>query len=229
VTNIFLDIGFTLIGGPKLSPAKQVAEILQLGSESLFQVSDIVFCQEHYSPDSLICSLEQTLGIRLAEDQLLDIRSLWKRQYLDAYELKDADRLLRFLMSSPAAMHIVSNIWHPFFMAFETLFPTVMPYFSTITVSYKEGVRKPSRSIFERALARSQASPQDSIMVGDSFTKDIVPCCDLGMTCIWVKSRPGHEDEEKNQRSAPLKSRAVFEVENLLQALTLIQRMVNNG
>ncbi len=200
MTSIFLDIGFTFVGGPALSPGRKIVEILGLDRSALPLVSDIVFCGEHYSAESLMAAVEQGTGRTFAGEQRREVRSLWEHQFTDAFPLDGARELMGWLCRSPHDLHIVSNIWHPFFHAFQTLFPESADRIETVTASYREGVRKPSPEIFLRALARAGADPARSLMVGDSWEKDIVPCVGLGMKCVWAQTRPSPERNESLDR-----------------------------
>jgi len=227
--DIFLDIGFTLVGGPKLSPGKRLVEILELGPESLPVVQDIVFCERHDTLKSLTDSIGERFKLHISPDSLRAIEEVWNRQFSEAYPLDGASEFLSFLMSGPYGVHLVSNIWKPFFSAFSALFPLAEKHCKTITLSFREGVRKPSVDIFKLALKRANAAPAKSIMVGDSFSKDIVPCCELGMSCVWVNSRPGYESAD-GQREEKIRPCANFvEAPTLLRAKAAIEEITGEG
>ena len=194
--HLFLDIGFTLVGGPPLSPSRKIAEILGLDPSVLPVVADTVFGEEHYGVESLLESLSRKTGRAVNRGEREAVRELWNRQFTDAYILEGAEELMARLCASPYGLHIVSNIWHPFFHAFRTLFAANLDRVGSVTVSYREGVRKPSPEIFRRALAKAGAGPARTLMIGDSLENDILPCRALGMKCVWYRSRPGLEGED---------------------------------
>lgn len=59
--------------------------------------------------------------------------------------------------------------------------------------SYREGVAKPSGALLVRALDTWRSVPHLVVMVGDSYTEDIVPAANLTISTIWVLHRPAKE------------------------------------
>jgi putative hydrolase of the HAD superfamily len=57
--------------------------------------------------------------------------------------------------------------------------------FDTVLISETEGVRKPDREIFERALARLGAKPENALFVGDSPDADVMGALGAGLSAIW--------------------------------------------
>ena len=47
------------------------------------------------------------------------------------------------------------------------------PYFETLTVSEEVGVKKPNPEIFQYALKKAHATPEESLMIGDEMDVDI--------------------------------------------------------
>lgn len=60
----------------------------------------------------------------------------------------------------------------------------ILKYFTTITTSEDVGVKKPHRKIFETALEKASAQPDQSIMIGDNLEADILGAKGLGMRAI---------------------------------------------
>jgi putative hydrolase of the HAD superfamily len=58
--------------------------------------------------------------------------------------------------------------------------------FDVVAVSGQLGVGKPSRGAFEHVLKRLGTRPERTVMVGDSWARDIEPAVALGMRAIWV-------------------------------------------
>ncbi len=61
----------------------------------------------------------------------------------------------------------------------------ILNYFSTITTSEETGVKKPHAVIFEKALQKSKASVDQSIMIGDNFEADILGAQNCGLASIF--------------------------------------------
>lgn len=92
----------------------------------------------------------------------------------------------------------------------------LLKYFDIVLASAEEGVSKPDREIFHRALAAAKCLPADAVMIGDRLDNDIVPAKKVGMKTIWIKqglgglAKPIHKYEQ-----------ADYEIENLSELLAL--------
>ncbi|MBQ0021834.1 MAG: HAD family hydrolase [Prevotellaceae bacterium] len=98
-------------------------------------------------------------------------------------------------------------------------------YFQSIVESAVVGIRKPDPQIFQlgvdalRQSARCSETemPSSSIVViGDSFSKDIVPATSIGCKTVWIKGI-GWGDEQIDE-SVPTKT--ISSISQLLTALT---------
>lgn len=58
-------------------------------------------------------------------------------------------------------------------------------YIDIFTFSYYLKICKPNRELFEIALDRMEANPEEAIMIGDNLQSDIEPAQKLGLTVIW--------------------------------------------
>ncbi len=61
----------------------------------------------------------------------------------------------------------------------------ISEYFTTITTSEEAGVKKPHKHIFETALKKSSAMPENSIMIGDNFEADCTGAENCGIKSIF--------------------------------------------
>jgi putative hydrolase of the HAD superfamily len=57
--------------------------------------------------------------------------------------------------------------------------------FDVVLVSGEEGVRKPDRAIFERALARCGVRAHEAVFVGDHPVADVRGARDAGLMAVW--------------------------------------------
>lgn len=62
-------------------------------------------------------------------------------------------------------------------------------YFTGLTVSEAVGIRKPRAEIFEHALAAMDATPEETVHVGDTLGADIGGAAALGMRTVWIDRR----------------------------------------
>ena len=58
--------------------------------------------------------------------------------------------------------------------------------FDTVVVSGEVGVGKPTPAVFELVLDRLGARVEGSVMVGDSWERDIVGALGAGLTAVWI-------------------------------------------
>lgn len=65
----------------------------------------------------------------------------------------------------------------------------IRDYFITVTNSEMVGVKKPNPRIFNFALEIANASPTDSVMIGDSLEADIQGAHNVGMETIYFDYR----------------------------------------
>jgi putative hydrolase of the HAD superfamily len=64
------------------------------------------------------------------------------------------------------------------------------PFFDTILISDVEGISKPDRQIFHRALERLHTTPPQAVFVGDHPEVDVAGARAAGMHAIWRRG-PG--------------------------------------
>lgn len=60
--------------------------------------------------------------------------------------------------------------------------------FGSIVESAVVGVRKPNPAIFQMGVDRLGMQPEEVVVIGDSYDKDIVPATQIGCQTIWLKS-----------------------------------------
>lgn len=68
-------------------------------------------------------------------------------------------------------------------------------YFITITTSEEAGVKKPEVEIFNYALRKAGASPQESLMIGDDLKVDIHGAREIGMDTLFFN--PSNEEHRE--------------------------------
>ncbi len=60
------------------------------------------------------------------------------------------------------------------------------PFFEAIVISEEEGLRKPSRQIFERTCRRLGADAASCLYIGDTLVEDIQGATDAGLSALWI-------------------------------------------
>ena len=66
-------------------------------------------------------------------------------------------------------------------------------YVDFLVTSEEVGVEKPHPSMFIKALQKLECKPSEAVMIGDSWSKDIVGANALGIPSIWIN----HKQEEQ--------------------------------
>lgn len=78
-------------------------------------------------------------------------------------------------------------------------------YFQAIIESAVVGVRKPDPKIFALGVEALGLKPEEVLVVGDSYKKDIVPAESLGCKVAWLKGKGWTADEDAVQHPAIIK------------------------
>lgn len=113
--------------------------------------------------------------------------------YDRAKECADEARGVLDRLSSHLPMVLVSN----FYGNIESVLSDfgLLHYFRCIIESSVVGVRKPDPRIFSMGVDALGLRPEEVLVVGDSFRKDIVPAESIGCRVAWLKGK-GWTDEE---------------------------------
>ena len=107
-------------------------------------------------------------------------------------------------------LHLITN-------GFQEVQPTklsgsgIEPYFETLTVSEEVGVKKPNPEIFRYALRKAQATPEESLMIGDEMAVDIDGARAAGMDQILF-----------NPQNVEVEGDRTFEVRSLKEIMELL-------
>lgn len=89
-------------------------------------------------------------------------------------------------------------------------------FFKEIVESAVVGVRKPDPEIFRLGAEAMGLNPEETLVIGDSYRKDIVPAEKIGAQVLWIKGR-GWTAEEDAQMHPNI-------IHNLHEVLTLIHQ-----
>jgi putative hydrolase of the HAD superfamily len=75
------------------------------------------------------------------------------------------------------------------------------PFVDVLVVSEEAGVAKPDPEIFREAIRRAGSKPGDAVMIGDSWSADILGARAVGIRAVWYNPQarpcpePGHVSE----------------------------------
>ena len=84
------------------------------------------------------------------------------------------------------------------FKNFNLKFFRISEIFDSITTSEEVRSYKPEPKIFQVALNKARCRGIESIIIGDSYKKDIVGGKNMGMTTIWINKFSG-DGADKNE------------------------------
>lgn len=90
-------------------------------------------------------------------------------------------------------------------------------FFDAILISGEVGVGKPDCRIFKLALDALAASPSETVMVGDSLTRDILGAQRAGLRGIWLNRS---ENDTTSQVTADVQITSLSQMVQLLPTLT---------
>lgn len=69
-------------------------------------------------------------------------------------------------------------------------------FFDHVITSEEAGVEKPDKKIFEVAMEKMGADAEESVMIGNKFSEDIIGALNSGISAILVNSQLEEEDKE---------------------------------
>ena len=81
-------------------------------------------------------------------------------------------------------------------------------YFKAIIESAVVGVRKPDPQIFRLGVEALGMKPENVLVVGDSYKKDIIPAETIGCRTAWLKGKGWTEDEDSVMHPSIIKNLA---------------------
>ena len=72
------------------------------------------------------------------------------------------------------------------------------PRFESLSISGETGVGKPTPAAFADVLSKLHVRPEDAVMVGDSWERDVTGAVSSGLFAVWIASgRPAPEQMER--------------------------------
>ncbi|MEW6508863.1 MAG: HAD family hydrolase [Bacteroidota bacterium] len=99
-------------------------------------------------------------------------------------------------------------------------------YFTSIIDSKVVRIRKPDPKIFSLALNSVNSHPYETIVVGDSYTNDILPSKQIGCKTVWLKNKNWEIPTSTESADAIINS--LDEIEETINRISNINRGEKN-
>ncbi len=194
IKGVLFDIGSTLIEGPAVSPAKQISVMLCGDYALKEEVAGKIMTTNLRSSAELQELLSVCYpAVLLTERERVQLDTLWKEQSCGASAKEGALELFQQCRNLGLKTGLISNIWHPYYSAFERCLPDIARGVECRSLSYEVGAIKPDVTLFHHALDAAGLQPEEVVIIGDSYDCDIEPALKLGMKTVWFLHRFANE------------------------------------
>ncbi|MGJ1507681.1 HAD family hydrolase [Sphingobacterium siyangense] len=88
----------------------------------------------------------------------------------------------------------------------------ILPYFQSVVESAVVGVRKPDPAIYALGVTEIGLPAQEVLVVGDSYSKDMVPAKAVGCQTLWLKGQTWGEDKLQDTSAADQQFTSIFDL-----------------
>ena len=125
-----------------------------------------------------------------------------RRSALSDHTYPEAKEVLEYLRLS-YTLHIITNGFTG--VQFNKLrFSGLIHLFGVVLTSEEAGLSKPDPGIFHLAMQKADATPDDSVMIGDDYRIDILGARQAGMDQVWYNPEGLTAEEEPTFEIASL-------------------------
>lgn len=155
-----------------------------LAKEPLIK-SDFTFC------DLMLVKVTHELLYLVREnafpEELVEAKAVEVAEYCDkcARECADEARPVLEYLQKHCPMVMVSNFYGNLNAVLKEY--DLQRYFNQVVESAVVGVRKPDSRIFSLGVEALGMNPENVLVVGDSYSKDIEPAISLGCKAVWLQ------------------------------------------
>jgi len=127
------------------------------------------------------------LDFKIADDQLAQELSI---RFLDLLPTRTilfpyTKEILEYLTRKGYILHLITNGFEKTQHS-KLMYSGLSSFFKEVITSEGSGSLKPSKEIFEFALQKTNARPDESIMIGDSIEVDILGAINVGIDQVYV-------------------------------------------
>jgi putative hydrolase of the HAD superfamily len=141
-------------------------------------------------------------------------RSLAHKIAFDGYSLaKNTVEQVKPLLNSLHAKYpivMVSNFYGNLKSVLDDF--GILLYFQSVVESAVVGVRKPDSAIYALGVTKIGLPAQEVLVVGDSYSKDMVPAKAVGCQTLWLKGQTWGEDKLQDTSAADQQFTSIFDL-----------------
>lgn len=141
-------------------------------------------------------------------------RSLAHKIAFDGYSLaKNTVEQVKPLLNSLHAKYpivMVSNFYGNLKSVLDDF--GILPYFQSVVESAVVGVRKPDSAIYALGVTKIGLPAQEVLVVGDSYSKDMVPAKAVGCQTLWLKGQTWGEEKLQDTSAADQQFTSIFDL-----------------
>lgn len=187
------DIGSTLVEGPAQGPAGRIAKSLGLGSAEKKRIHRALMSTAFTGPDDVAAFISATFAVAEAGPV---VKEIWQAQESEAVLIPGVTEALELLRTHGYRFAVVSDIWPPFLTAVRARLGAFLDEYVSPqcrVFSFEQGRAKPDLELYRQVLRGAGNAPEEAVMIGDSYRKDIQPAQQIGMATVWLLHRAGGE------------------------------------
>ena len=171
--------------------------------------------------DDFLAMLRKKVTIQLSELKIENEELNDKiASYCDTLVRNNMDETRKVLdvLSARCPLALVSNFYgniHAVLRGYD-----IGDYFRGVIESAVVGIRKPDPQIFALGLEALGLCPEEVLVVGDSYGKDIVPAHALGCHTVWLKGRGWSDTDDSSDASCA--DKVIGQLEEVLPLIGVI-------
>ena len=132
----------------------------------------------------------QAMGRRLgvSDPALLARRLFDEFTTVESYDAIDGARDALTRIRAAGLKLVAASNWEPWLLDLLDHL-RLRECFDALAISGLVGVEKPDAAFFERALEIAQATPDETVHIGDSFYADVQGAWAAGVDAVWINAR----------------------------------------
>ena len=148
---------------------------------------------------------------------IVDACEAFFKPFIDTTTIvKSATRILNQLKKK-YKLGVVSDFLYPSAVREMLQKFKLMKYFDVVIISSEVGWRNPHPAVFQAALKSLGVNPNETVFVGDSIKRDIMPAKKLGMQTILVDFQGKTSVDKLSEEERP--DYVIFKLEDVLSIL----------